>query len=131
MSNAVSLWQYKLQANSATRNEHMDLRERVARMEPLVQSQLPECLESTKKLVESSLSQLGRLDTLEGLAHHSEAELGRLGDRANRAEAGGQANRAEQGRLAGELSRLGQLIDGMAGELAKLRDSDSQEQLLR
>jgi hypothetical protein len=64
---------HNLEANSSTRNEHLELRERVARMEPTVLEKIPDYLESTKKLMDLSLvvqSKVDKLDTLASIHHN-------------------------------------------------------------
>jgi hypothetical protein len=70
-STAISV--HKLEANASTKNEHLELRERVARMEPTVLERLPDYMESTKRVVDLSMSMQSRqdkLDTLTSLQHN-------------------------------------------------------------
>jgi hypothetical protein len=70
-STAISV--HKLEANASTKNEHLELRERVARMEPTVLERLPDYMESTKRVVDLSMSmqsRLDKLDTLTNLQHN-------------------------------------------------------------
>jgi hypothetical protein len=75
-STAISV--HKLEANASTKNEHLELRERVARMEPTVLERLPDYMESTKRVVDLSMSmqsRLDKLDTLTSLQHNDLASM--------------------------------------------------------
>lgn len=64
---------HKLEANASTKNEHLELRERVARLEPTVLEKLPDYMESTKRMVDLTMSmqsRLEKLDTLTTLQHN-------------------------------------------------------------
>ncbi|KAJ1433298.1 hypothetical protein B484DRAFT_14650 [Ochromonadaceae sp. CCMP2298] len=73
-----------LQANAATKNEHLELRERVARLEPAVVERLPDYFNTTKKVLDLTALLQGKLETLEALSvrHHSDitSSVGRLGE---------------------------------------------------
>lgn len=74
----VSASLLKLQASTLPRSEHQVLRDRVARLEAATETCLPDLTDSMKKLLESTLTQQGRLDTLEVLSKHSNSSLDRL-----------------------------------------------------
>jgi hypothetical protein len=69
---------YKLQANTSTRNEYMELRERIAHIEPVVQNKLPEYFESTKKLVDYSLVSQGKFTNLEILVSNNLSNIDKM-----------------------------------------------------
>ena len=66
---------HKLEANSNTKNDHLELRERVARLEPTVLEKLPDYLESTKKLMDLSISMQSRVDKLDALSTHHHNDI--------------------------------------------------------
>lgn len=66
---------HKLEANGATKNEHLELRERVARMEPTVLEKLPDYMGSTKRVVDLSVVMQSRLDKLDTLSNHHHNDI--------------------------------------------------------
>ena len=66
---------HRLEANSAGKNEHLELRERVGRMEPTVLEKFPDYFESTKRVVELSQILQSKVDKLDVQATHQHNDL--------------------------------------------------------
>lgn len=65
----------KLQANCSNRNEHIELRERVARLEPTVLDSLPVYFSSTKTVTELSSVLQSKINNIEKLTNYHNEEL--------------------------------------------------------
>lgn len=74
-ANIVTHEQTKLQASSCPRSEHFLLRDRVAKIESTTETCIPDLTDSVKKLLESTMTQQGRLDTLDYLTQHSGSNM--------------------------------------------------------
>lgn len=66
---------HKLEANSSSKNEHLELRERVGRMEPTVLEKFPDYFDSTKRVVDLSLVLQSKVDKLDALSTHQHNDL--------------------------------------------------------
>lgn len=66
---------HRLEATSSTRNDQLELRERVARLEPTVLEKLPDLFASNQKVMDLSLLLQGKVDALEALTSRAHDEL--------------------------------------------------------
>ena len=66
---------HKLEANGATKNEHLELRERVGRLEPTVLEKFPDYFDSTKRVVDLSIILQSKVDKLDAVSTHQHNDI--------------------------------------------------------
>lgn len=116
----------RIQANHTTKDDLLEVRQRVMSLEPTVTDKLPEFFESTKKLLDYSMAHTDRLAQLETANTHTTTVVQSMTTRVNAMEAstleihGASVTNREENKLTS--SRLATQDAHTTSELKSMRD---------